>query len=102
MIVRSYRVEVSDLEDLAFPETDIVTVVRVRVDGAVVEPLAVRLDEHGQLTVCANVTVPVGDGVTVDLAEHFGGIAFLSLPDPARRAVIDTVLNRMCGEEANA
>lgn len=98
MILRIYRVEVMDLESLAFPETDIVTVVRCRVDGALIEPLAVRLDQHGELTVCANVCVPIADGITVDLGEHFGGARFLSLPRPARERVIQTVLSHVIGE----
>lgn len=98
MIVRAYRVEVIDYEDLTLLDTDMVAVVRCLLDGVAIEPLAVRCDDFGDLSVCANVVVPLGNCVTVDLAEHFGGARLLSLRRRAREHVLQAVLDRVLEE----
>lgn len=97
MICRTYCVEIVGCTDVSIPDTDIFAVVRCRLDGADIEVLAVRCDVHGEVTVCANATVPIGGGFTVDLREHFGGARLLSLPRAAREQVVRTVLSHFEG-----
>lgn len=95
MICRTYCVEVTEYADLTFPGTDIVAVVRCRLDGEDLEILVVRCDAHGEVTVCANVELPVDGAQPVSLADHFGGVRILRLPVPARARVVEAVFARV-------
>lgn len=100
MICRTYRVEVIDYADLTFPDTDIVAVVRCRLDGEDLEVLVVRCDAHGETTVCANVELSLDGAKPVSLADHFGGVRILSLSVPARGRVVEAVFARVAAAHA--